>query len=141
MTSYYFSKTTCSFYPAEILDAYKSAGTLPDDIGLVTDAEYEEYTGAAPDGKMRGANNLGQPAWVDMPEQSKEDAILLATMKKQQLMADAEAAIAVLSRAVKFGIATDEEKAKLEALERYTVLLSRVNPEDAPNIVWPEKPE
>lgn len=141
MKKYYFSKTTCSFYPAEILEAYKSAGTLPDDVEIVADAEYEKYTGVPPVGKTRGANNRGQPAWVDMPEPSKEDAILLATMKKQQLMTDAEAAIAVLSRAVKFGIATDEEKAKLEALERYTVLLSRVNPEDAPNIVWPEKPE
>lgn len=140
MKNYYFSKTTCSFYPVELLEIYKDAGTLPDDAVPVTDAAYEKYTCSPPDGKTRGANNRGQPAWVDVAEPSKEDAILLATMKKQQLMADAEEAIALLSRAVKFGIATDEEKIRLEALEKYTVLLSRINPNDAPGIDWPEFP-
>jgi len=140
MKNYYFSKTTCSFYPVELLEAYKDAGTLPDDAVPVTDAAYETYTGIPPDGKIRGASNRGQPAWVDIPEPTKEDAVLLATMKKQRLMADAEEAIALLSRAAKYGIATDEEKTKLEALERYTVLLSRVNPDDAPDIDWPEYP-
>lgn len=140
MKNYYFSKTTCSFYPVELLEIYKDAGTLPDDAVPVTDAAYEKYTCSPPDGKTRGADNRGQPAWVDIAEPSKEDAILLATMKKQQLMADAEEAIALLSRAVKFGIATDEEKIRLEALEKYTVLLSRVNPNDAPEIEWPIVP-
>ncbi|HEJ7051567.1 TPA: tail fiber assembly protein [Serratia marcescens] len=140
MSDYYFSKTTCAFYPVELLEAYRDAGTLPDDVVSVTDAAYEKYTCPPPDGKTRGANNRGQPAWVDMPEPSKEDTILLATMKKQQLMTDAEDAIALLSRAAKYGIATEEEKIRLEALEKYTVLLSRVNSNDAPEIEWPIVP-
>ncbi|WP_084172233.1 tail fiber assembly protein [Mangrovibacter sp. MFB070] len=48
-------------------------------------------------------------------------------------MASAEAEITPLARAVKFDMATQAEVVRLEALERYTVLLNRVdctNPED-----------
>ena len=141
MSNYLFSKTTCAFYPVELFDAYKAAGTLPDDASAVTDAEYKKYTCTPPDGKTRGASSKGQPVWVDISDPSKEDAVLLASMKKQQLMTDAEDAIALLSRAEKYGIITDEEKTRLEALERFTVLLNRINPEDAPNIDFPTFPE
>lgn len=140
MKNYYFSKTTCSFYPVELLEIYKDAGTLPDDAVPVTDAAYEKYTCSPPDGKTRGANNRGQPAWVNVAEPSKEDAILLATMKKQQLMADAEEAIAILARAVKLGMATDAEAEQLEAWERYSVLLSRIDVNPTQKINWPEVP-
>ncbi|WP_420921576.1 tail fiber assembly protein [Enterobacter quasiroggenkampii] len=39
---------------------------------------------------------------------------------------------------MKYDIATDAEKDALEAWERYTVLLSRV---DVDNPVWPDTPE
>lgn len=64
-----------------------------------------------------------------------------AENKKSQLMADANAAIAPLERSVRLKMATDEEAERLNAWERYSVLLSRVKPEDAPDIAWPEKPE
>jgi hypothetical protein len=38
-------------------------------------------------------------------------------------------------------MATDEEKARLEAWEKYSVLLMRIDPEKAPGIDWPPKPE
>lgn len=69
------------------------------------------------------------------------DNIAVAENKKSQLMADANAAIAPLERAVKLGMATDEEVERLNVWERYSVLLSRVKSEDAPDIEWPEKPE
>lgn len=69
------------------------------------------------------------------------DNIAVAENKKSQLMADANAAIAPLERAVKLEMATGEEVERLNAWERYSVLLSRVKPEDTPDIVWPEKPE
>lgn len=61
-----------------------------------------------------------------------------AVTTKAELMSNAEAVIAPLSRAVKYDIATDAEKAALEAWERYTVMLSRV---DVDNPVWPDTPE
>lgn len=61
-----------------------------------------------------------------------------AMTTKAELMTNAEAVIAPLSRAVKYDIATDAEKTALEAWERYTVLLSRV---DVDNPVWPDTPD
>ncbi len=69
------------------------------------------------------------------------DNIAVAKNKKSQLMADANAAIAPLERAVKLGIATDEEVRSLEVWELYSVLLSRIDTSTAPDIAWPDKPE
>ncbi len=69
-----------------------------------------------------------------------EERQKMAEQKKQALMAEAEGILAPLERAVKLGMATDEEKARLEAWERYSVMLSRVGPQDAPNIAWPDRP-
>lgn len=74
-------------------------------------------------------------------EKIPTDDIAIAENKKTQLMAAANAAIAPLERAVKLGIATDEEVERLNAWERYSVLLSRVDPSKAPDIDWPEVPE
>ncbi|EEF2420541.1 tail fiber assembly protein [Salmonella enterica] len=60
-----------------------------------------------------------------------------ADAKKQKLLEEAEAVIKPLSRAVKMGIATDEERQRLEVWEQYSVLVSRVDT-SAPD--WPEKP-
>ncbi|MCV5951658.1 tail fiber assembly protein, partial [Escherichia coli] len=43
-----------------------------------------------------------------------------------------------LERAVRLNMATDEECARLESWERYSVLISRVDPE---NPEWPEMPQ
>ncbi len=60
-----------------------------------------------------------------------------AESKKKTLLAAADAAIAPLSRAVKLGMATEQEEKMLTELERYSVLVSRVStakPE------WPPEP-
>ncbi|MBL5901717.1 phage tail protein [Lelliottia amnigena] len=59
---------------------------------------------------------------------------------KTSLMREAEAIIAPLQRAVKYGMATDAEKALLGQWEVYTVLLSRVDTSLAPDIEWPPVP-
>ena len=38
-------------------------------------------------------------------------------------------------------MATDKEQTLLVAWKKYRVLLSRVNPDDAGNIIWPEVPD
>ncbi|ECT9808853.1 tail fiber assembly protein [Salmonella enterica] len=60
-----------------------------------------------------------------------------AEAKKQKLLEEAEAVIKPLARAVKLGIATDEERQRLEVWEQYSVLVSRV---DTSKHDWPEKP-
>lgn len=62
--------------------------------------------------------------------------------KKARLIDEAYAAMKPLELAVKQDMATDEEKARLDAWERYSVLLSRINPEmKVEDISWPEVPE
>ncbi|MBK0357175.1 tail fiber assembly protein, partial [Salmonella enterica] len=50
---------------------------------------------------------------------------------------EAETVITPLARAVKRGIATDEEQKRLEVWEEYSVLVNRV---DTSKPDWPERP-
>ena len=62
----------------------------------------------------------------------------LAELQKATLLSEAESVILPLERAVRLNMATDEEHSRLEAWERYSVLVSRV---DTANPEWPQKPE
>ncbi len=137
MGQYKFSATTTSFYPVALLDMYEQAGTLPADLVDVTDEMYTEFTGLAPEGKIRGSKGEN-PAWVDIPPPTPEETRQGWMTNKARLLDEAEAVIRMLERAVKYDMATAEEKAKLEAWERYSVLLSRV---DVDNPEWPAVPE
>lgn len=141
MGKYKFSATTTGFYPVEILDSYTQAGTLPTDLVDVTDENYDTYTGQPPEGRMRGSDKKGQPAWVAIPPPSPEELRRQATYKKQSRMSEASSTITPLQDAVDTGIATDEETRQLTVWRTYRALLGRINPEDAPDITWPEKPE
>lgn len=136
----YFSATKKGFYPTDIIEKerYEEQGSWPADATEISEAEYKKYLSTPPPGMELGSKS-GKPAWVAV-EVGKEDAILIATMKKQQLIDDAEGAITPLARAVKLGMATQEEEAKLEAWERYSVMLSRVDVSKAPDITWPDAP-
>ncbi|EBX9480864.1 tail fiber assembly protein [Salmonella enterica subsp. enterica serovar Abony] len=68
---------------------------------------------------------------------SPEELRQQAEAKKVKLLEEAEAVITPLSRAVKLGIATDEERQRLEVWEQYSVLVSRVDTSDPD---WPDKP-
>lgn len=79
-------------------------------------------------------------AWVTNAESQKEAQIDVANAKKNALRAEADSVISVLSSAVKYGVATEQEKTDLEAWERYNILLMRVDTSLAPSIEWPTKP-
>ncbi|HFD9617174.1 TPA: tail fiber assembly protein [Salmonella enterica] len=68
---------------------------------------------------------------------SPEELRQQAEAKKVKLLEEAETVITPLARAVKLGIATDEERQRLEVWEQYSVLVSRV---DTASPDWPEKP-
>lgn len=78
--------------------------------------------------------------WATDKEAQHAAEVAAAEAKLSQLITEADNVIAPLERAVKLDMATDEEKAQLDAWERYSVLLSRINLEDAPDIKWPDKP-
>lgn len=79
-------------------------------------------------------------AWVTDKEALHAAMVQEATTKKAQLMSDATAAIAPLQDAVDTDIATEEETRLLTTWKTYRALLSRINPEDAPAITWPDVP-
>lgn len=76
--------------------------------------------------------------WVTDKEAQHAAEVAAAEAKLKQLQDEANELIEQLGRAVKYDMATTEEKAKLEAWERYSVLLSRV---DAGKPEWPDRPE
>lgn len=79
--------------------------------------------------------------WVTDKDAQYAAEVAEAEAKLKQLTDEADDVITRLERAVRLNMATDKEESQLEAWERYSVLLSRVQPEDAPDIDWPEVPE
>ena len=72
--------------------------------------------------------------WIYTADEQQQQA----ESQKAALLSEAENVIQPLERAVRLNMATDEERARLEAWERYSVLVSRV---DTANPEWPQKPE
>lgn len=140
MNSYKFSATTTGFSPVSMLDSCEQVGTLPEDLVDVSNEDYTTYTGPAPEGKTRGSNKKGQPAWGDIPSSTPEQQRSQAAYRKQNDMAEASAVITPLQDALDTGIATDDETRQLTAWKMYRALLSRINPGDAAGIKWPDKP-
>lgn len=79
--------------------------------------------------------------WVTDKDAQHAAEVLVADAKLKQLHAEADEIIERLRRAVKYDMATDDETTQLEAWERYSVLLGRVNTAVSPDISWPVKPE
>ncbi|MGE6980719.1 tail fiber assembly protein [Kluyvera intermedia] len=142
MSEYLYSASTNTFYSESLEDLYIAAGTWPPDIVAVDNATYQEYAANdTPEGKYRIAGDDGLPAWADILPPTHSELVMQADSLKAELMEVAEAKIKLLERVVKLGMATDAETSSLGAWEKYSVLLMRIKPEDAPDIDWPEVPE
>ncbi|EPB0561144.1 tail fiber assembly protein [Escherichia coli] len=79
--------------------------------------------------------------WVSDPDAERVALVSEAETTKTSLMKQASEVISTLQDAVDFDMATDKEQTLLVAWKKYRVLLSRVNPDDAGNIIWPEVPD
>lgn len=71
----------------------------------------------------------------------KVDHVGAAIQQKEMLSVTAESQISILQRAARLKMASEAELANLDEWERYSVLLQRVTPEAAPDILWPTAPE
>ncbi|MBU3893043.1 tail fiber assembly protein [Serratia rubidaea] len=141
ISDYYFSPELKLFFPVALADIYKENGGLPDDVIKVDAKTFEKFSpGNKPEGKIIGCNKNGLPCWVNSPPPTKEDSRIWAEWNKKQLINQAESTITPLERAKRLGIATEAEKDSLLAWERYTVLLSRIDINQAPDISWPTQP-
>ncbi|HBD5043072.1 TPA: tail fiber assembly protein [Escherichia coli] len=142
MSNYYFSRTTLAFYPVDMLELYRSYDSLPDDITLVSDEIFLTYSGTPPEGKARGANDDGQPEWVDIPPMAPEEAILLATAQKQNLIDNANEYMNSKQWPGKAAIGRlkGDELAQYNLWLDYLDTLELVDTSGAPDIEWPTSP-
>ncbi|AWC71366.1 tail fiber assembly protein [Serratia marcescens] len=136
---YVYSAEKNAFYPLSMLEDYAAVGAWPDDGIDVDEAVFQAFTGQPPEGKQRGSSK-GRPCWVDIPPPTAEQQHAGAERRKASLMALAGKALAPLQDADDLGMATEEEAAQLKRWKTYRVQLSRINPQDAPDIDWPVAP-
>lgn len=132
-----FSKSRIAFFDDRFKVSFDKAGSWPDDAAEITQEQYLTYSSSPPDGKALGTDKAGFPSWVDKPAPTADELKSVAEQEKTALMAAAELTIAPLNRAVKLGVASEEEITLLAKWEMYTVLLMRV---DTAAPVWPTVP-
>ncbi|QKG49972.1 tail fiber assembly protein [Proteus mirabilis] len=102
-------------------------GPLPDTLTLLQpNSEFDKWNGES---------------WVTDERAIKEAQIKSAKKQKAELSQEAESRIVQLERKAKLEMASDMEVEMLKLWEIYTVKLDDVNPELAPEIEWPQKPE
>lgn len=102
-------------------------GSLPETLTLLQpNSKFDKWNGES---------------WVADEQAIKEAQINSAKKQKTELSQDAENRIVQLERKIKLEMANDAEVGLLKSWEIYTVKLNDVNPELAPNIEWPQKPE
>lgn len=133
----FFSKSRIAFFDDRFKGSFDKAGSWPADAVEITQEQYITYSNPPPNGKVLGAGKVGFPSWVDKPAPTADELKSLAEQEKTALMTVAEATIAPLNRAVKLGVASDDESELLAEWEMYTVLLMRV---DTAAPVWPIMP-
>ncbi|MDL4912587.1 MAG: tail fiber assembly protein [Enterobacterales bacterium endosymbiont of Blomia tropicalis] len=101
-----------------------SLGALPPNVTTISpDRNYQKWNGEA---------------WIDDVDAEREAFIREAESQKKEQIQQAGEIIATLQDAVDLDMATDDEKIRLKEWKKYRILLSRVQPTDAPNIQWPE---
>ncbi|MDK1707005.1 tail fiber assembly protein [Serratia marcescens] len=126
----------------EIVDDFRGQPSYSTETG---EPQTIDYLGPVRDGWTLLAPQTPYDKWDGTQWVTDEAAqhaaqVQVATEEKARLMAEATAAIVPLQDAVDTGIATEEETQQLTAWKTYRALLSRVNPDDAPNLTWPKKP-
>jgi len=130
---FYYSITTKGFYNSENLEQYQEAGTLPADLVEISDSEYDAYWNP-PEGFYQLFDETG-------PHLEMIDQVMVATQKREQLLAEIQSATYTLNMKLNLGrTLTDEEKAVLSSWLDYADALNALDLSTAPNITWPEKP-
>lgn len=122
-----------------------SAGKISNIILWDGESEWQPPEGLTPvackDGEclIGGSYSKGKFFPPEPEPVTQEELLSQAQQQKTKLMEDAGTKIAVLQDAVSLDMATQEEQALLTALQKYRVLLNRVDVSTAPEIDWPEK--
>ncbi|NWC62911.1 tail fiber assembly protein [Cedecea sp. P7760] len=129
-----------NFYPFDLRESYEAAGTWPESFVEVEDEVFGMYSGLPSEGKMRGADAEGKPAWVDIPAPTAEEIIAAAERKKKALLSEADSITADWRTELALSIIDEDDKAKLTAWMKYIKAVKTVDTSTAPDVSWPEKP-
>ncbi|ECW9232892.1 tail fiber assembly protein [Salmonella enterica subsp. enterica serovar Altona] len=138
MSKYYYSAKESGFYFYDDKEIYEAGAGWPKDVIPVSDEDYKALFSGQQAGMVITAGSDGYPVLTERPAPTEKELQKQASIKKQSLMQEASTIISTLQDSVDLDMATDEEKAQLLAWKKYRVLLNRINPNDAPDISWPE---
>lgn len=134
---YFWSAKENGFYPESMKELYEnSPDGWPEDAVEISEELYNSLLEGQSRGKVIASGHDGKPLLSD----PVIDHTALAEAEKSRLGNKAEEMILPLQRAVKYGIASEEEMARLKEWEIFSVELSRVDTSLAPEIEWPEPP-
>lgn len=134
---YFWSAKENGFYPESMKALYESSPDgWPDDAVEISEELYNSLLEGQSRGKVIASGRDGKPLLSD----PVIDYTALAEAEKSRLGSKAEEMILPLQRAVKYGIASEEEMERLKEWEIFSVELSRVDTSLAPEIKWPEPP-
>lgn len=140
---YYYSPKENSFYPEEMKEVYEAANSFPEDARLVDDTVWLQFgIGQIPEGKYRVAGDEGLPVWASVPEPTEEERKRLFDKEKDKRIQEAVNRITPLQYAVNLDMATEKEVEYLKNLQRYVVLLNRLENKglSIADIKWPTLP-
>lgn len=139
--TYLFCTKDNGFYPLALKADYEAAGTWPEHGKEVSSEVYFVFSPEnAPEGKMRGSDKKGNPAWVDIPPLTREEQVEIAEAKKQALIAEVHTETEMLRTKLALKRIKPDEEALLIAWLDYLDLLEALGTSLAPDIDWPQKP-
>ncbi|XWJ91329.1 tail fiber assembly protein [Phytobacter ursingii] len=133
-----FSPAASAFYSYTLKDLFDAAGTWPTDAVDISDDVRERFR-VAPTGKVLGSVD-GQPAWVDAPPPTHEEAVATAENTKSVLLDSARSTISLWQSELLLGSISDTDKASLTAWITYIKAVQAVDTSTAPAITWPVQP-
>lgn len=134
-----FSASKCAFYAAAWEESYRAAGNWPNDLIVLSDSQYKEFSKQPPPDKLLGVEN-GKPAWVSQPQLTENEIIAKNVSKKMQLLAEAKSVISIWQTRLLVDRICEKDKAKLYAWLDYIDALEAMDTSETGSINWPDLP-
>ncbi|WP_213749969.1 tail fiber assembly protein [Citrobacter freundii] len=72
------------FYPLSMRGDYEASDSWPTEYIKVDESVFTEFSATPPEGKIRGTDDDGMPAWVDIPPPTQAEVIAEAEREKQR---------------------------------------------------------
>lgn len=128
----YYNAKNNGFYNSEI-------NIIPENSVKITHEYHAELLQKQSAGFVIQIDKNGYPIAVEK-KLTDDEIKTLNESQQQRLISAANEKITLLQRAIKYNVATVDEKQLLEQLELFTINVSRINTSDI-NVVFPEMPK